>query len=158
MRKWIEEYGEQLLSGVTGFMIIMLIVVSGVLSVIGARGKMPENYYGQYRDFDAFSELCQQKKPEIAYRPEKQWYAGEVISIEEAFSGKDGTGNCIRVEVKSITDRSGKDYMEIYNRKTHQIIFQKAGIYMFELNAQDKQKLCATQKIELSVDNRKVGE
>lgn len=158
MGKWMEEYGEMLLAGVAGFMVLVLILTSGILSVIGTRVKMEENSYTEYRDFKVFSELCHREKPEIVCDTEKHWYAGEVISIEEAFSGKDAEGGVLEIEVKAITDKNGGDYMNIYNCETQEIIFPKAGVYVFELRVQDKENLYATSKIEFSVDNRKVSQ
>ena len=63
MGKWMEEYGETLLAGVAAFMVLVLILASGILSVIGARAKMEENSYSEYSDFQVFSELCQREKP-----------------------------------------------------------------------------------------------
>lgn len=158
MGKWMEEYSETLLAGVAGFMILVLILASGILSVIGARAKMEESSYIEYRDFQVFSELCQRKKPEIVCNTEKHWYAGEVISIEEAFLGRDAEGRSLGIEVKAITDKEGVNCMDVYQGEAHQVIFQKAGVYLFELKVQDEENLCAISKIELSVDNRKVSQ
>lgn len=158
MGKWMEEYGETLLAGVAGFMVLVLILASGILSVIGARAKMEENSYKEYRDFKVFSELCQREKPEIICNAEKHWYAGEVISIEEAFFGKDAEGRKLGVEVKAITDKNGVNCMDVYQHDAHQVIFRKAGVYLFELKVQDEENLYVTSKIELSVDNRKVSQ
>lgn len=158
MGKWMEEYGETLVAGAAGVMILMLILVSGILSVIGARVKMEENFHTEYRDFCVFSELCQRKKPEVICETDKHWYAGEVILIEEAFSGKDAEGKRLEIEVKAITDKDGVNCMEMYQREEHQIMFQKAGVYCFELKVQDEENLCTVSKIELSVDNRKVSQ
>lgn len=157
MGKWMEEYGETLVAVIAGFMILMLILVSGILSVIGTRAKIEENSHTEYRDFRVFSELCQRKKPEIICETDKHWYAGEVISIEEAFSGKDAEGRRLEIEVKAITDKDGVNCMEMYQHEAHQIMFQKAGVYRFELEVQDEENLCTVSKIELSVDNRKVS-
>lgn len=158
MGKWMEEYGETLLAGVAAFMVLVLILASGILSVIGARAKMEENSYSEYSDFQVFSELCQREKPKIICDAEKHWYAGEVIFIEEAFGGKDADGKKLEVEVKAITDKDGVDCMDMYQREARQIVFQKAGIYLFELKVQDEENLYVTSKIELSVDNRKVSQ
>ena len=158
MGKWMEEYGEMLLAGVAGFMVLVLILTSGILSVIGTRVKMEENSYTEYRDFKVFSELCQREKPEIVCDTEKHWYAGEVISIEEAFLGTDAEGKKLGVEVKAIIDKDGVNCMDVYQREAHQVIFQKAGVYLFELEVQDEENLYVTSKIKLSVDNRKVSQ
>lgn len=158
MRKWMEEYAELLLTGVAGSLLITLFIMSGILVVIGSRGKLKENSYEQYRDFNAFTELCQQKKPEILCRTDRQWYAGEAIPVEEAFEGKDGRGNPVEIKIVSIADKTGKSYMNVYEGKTNKVIFPKAGIYVFELKAQDEQKLSAVRQIEFPVDNRKVAQ
>lgn len=157
MGKWMEEYGETLLAGMAGFVALMLILTSGILAVIGTRARIGESTYAQYRDFDVLYKLCQREKPKIVCDAEKQWYVGEIISIDEMFEGIDAEGKYIEVKVEAITDKNGVSYMEAYNRQMHQIIFQKAGIYVFELSVQDEQNLCVTDKIEISVDNRKVN-
>lgn len=158
MGKWMEEYGEILLAGVAGFMVLMLILTSGILSVIGARMKFKENTRSQYEDCKILAELCQREKPKILYDTERCWYAGEVISIQEAFWGEDADGRKLGVEVKEITDRNGSSCMESYDSGTQQVIFQKAGIYMFELEVSDQENLCVTKKIQIPVDNRRVAQ
>lgn len=155
MGKWIEEYGETLLAGMAVALIIALILTSGILSLIGARVKIKENSYTEYKDFSAFTEVCQREKPTIICNTEKQWYAGMIIPIEEVFTGKDAEGKTLEVKIEAIKDRSGNDYMLKYDKGNHQIIFQQAGVYIFTLKVQDEENLCTTSQIAFSVDNRK---
>ena len=158
MGKWIEEYGETLLAGMAGFMIIMLVLTSGILAVIGNRAMIKENSYTEYQDFSIFSKICQREKPKIWCNTGKSWHVGEVILIEEVFSAEDADGKNLNVKVETITDKNGVNCMDVYHRETHQVIFQKAGIYVFEIKTQDDENQYTTEKIELSVDNRKAEE
>lgn len=155
MGKWLEEYSRLLLAGVAAVMLILMFWSSGILGMIGERVEISKKSYEKYGDFEAFTGLCQVKKPEIVYHAEKQWHAGEVITIEEAFTGRTGEGKLVRVEVLGVTDKNGTDCMYAYHTKEHQLIFQKAGIYELELRAQDEQKRCTVQKVEIPVDNRR---
>ena len=157
MGKWIEQYGEFLLTGIAALLITILILTTGMLSAIGERGKMEENSYTGYEDFKVFSELCRRKKPEITCNTERKWHVGEVISIEEAFAGEDADGRNLRIEVESVMDRKGDSYLEAYDKETHHIVFAEAGIYRFTLKVRDGENLCVTRQIELSVDNSRVN-
>lgn len=158
MGKWMEEYGETLLAGLAGCMILALVLTTGILSVIGIRIKLKENSNMQYQDMDAFSGLCQREKPEIIYDTDRHWYVGEVISIDEAFWGEDADGKQLSVKVKAITDEEGISCMDVYEEGMHQVSFQQAGIYLFELKVQDEEKLCTTAQIAVPVDNGKVSQ
>lgn len=155
MGKWLEEYGETLLAGVAGLMVMMLVLTSGILSVLGARAKIKENSYTEYQDFQIFSEICQRERPKIWCNTEKCWYVGDVFSIEEILSSVDANGEKLSVEVEEITDQNGVTYMDVYQKEKHQVIFQKAGIYVFQLKATDRENKYTTTSIEISVDNRK---
>ncbi len=156
MGKWIEQYGELLLTGIAGTLLLIVIATSGMLSLIGSKAKMPEKLYEEYGDYNTFAGLCRLEKPEIVCDAGKQWHEGEIIPIKEAFQGIDGNGELIEVKVINVTDRSGKTYMDVYQKENRQVIFPQAGIYMFELKAQDSERRSVIRKLELSVDNRKV--
>lgn len=154
MKNGLEEYGEILVGGIVAVMILVLLFSAGLLSVIGNRTQLQKKDYKNYQDFKVFSELCQREAPTIFYNEEKKWYAGDMISIEEIFSGKDTDGEILSVQVQKITDKLGNNQMEMYQEKTGKITFAEAGVYVFQLKVQDKEKRCTVEEIEVPVDKR----
>lgn len=154
MKNGLEEYGEILVGGIVAVMILVLLFSAGLLSVIGNRTQLQKKDYKNYQDFKVFSELCQREAPTILYNEEKKWYAGDMISIEEIFSGKDTDGEILSVQVQKVTDKLGNNQMEMYQEKTGEITFEKAGVYVFQLKVQDKEKRCTVEEIEVPVDKR----
>ena len=155
MKRWVEEYGENLLAVTAGCMILAIIVTSGILAAIGTRIDTKESCNKKYQDFQSFWKISQREKPKIVCNTKKYCYAGEVISIDEVFQGEDADGRKLIIEVKEILDHEGISCMDMYQPKNHQIIFPKAGTYQFKVRVQDEQKLSVTKFIEIPVDNRK---
>ena len=44
--------------------------------------------------------------------------------------------------------------MKMYQQDTQKVIFPEAGIYVFKLRVQDKEKRYAVEEIEIPVDKR----
>ena len=154
MKNGLEEYGEMLVGGVVAGMILALIFSAGLLSVVGKRTQLQKKDYSNYQDFQNFSKVCQRTAPKIFYNEQKQWYAGDIISIEEIFSGEDAEGEKLAVEVQEIVDKSGNNQMKMYQQETQKVIFPEAGIYVFKLRVQDKEKRYTVEEIEIPVDKR----
>ena len=154
MKNGLEEYGEMLIGGVVAVMILVLIFSAGLLSVVGKRAQLQKKDYSNYQDFQIFSKVCQRTAPKIFYNEQKQWYAGNIISIEEIFWGEDAEGEKLVVEVQEIVDKSGNNQMKMYQQDTQKVIFPEAGIYVFKLRVQDKEKRYAVEEIEIPVDKR----
>lgn len=154
MKNGLEEYGEILVGGIAAVMILVLLFSAGLLSGIGNRAQLQKKDYKNYQDFKVFSELCQRETPQIFYNEQKQWYAGDMISIEEIFSGEDTDGETLSVQIQKITDKLGNNQIEMYQQETGKITFAEAGVYVFKLRVQDKEKRYTVEEIEVPVDKR----
>ena len=56
--------------------------------------------------------------------------------------------------MQEIVDKSGNNQMKMYQQETQKVIFPEAGIYVFKLRVQDKEKRYTVEEIEIPVDKR----
>lgn len=156
MRVFMEQYAEMLTAGFTGMVLAGMIAASGMFSLIGKRLEAPVENYREYQEYKNLQELCDRAKPDISCRQERSWKAGEWISIEDAFEAVDSQGQIIPVKVLQVWGTDGESVLKLYQKKQHAIRFLQGGIYIFEIQAKDKENKTMVKRIALSVDNRQV--